>query len=101
MTFSFAGVDQLAEIFETPPRSGECSARQTPQPAPHNPNKEIQATFAKQVAQAIGNDEEIIEDMPDHAAPLPDHIDTHIFHNPQVVQTRIDIAQSSKLQVRT
>lgn len=38
--------------------SGESSARQTPQPAPPNPhNKEVQAAFAKQVAQAISNDE--------------------------------------------
>lgn len=33
------------------PPSGESSARQTPQPAAYNHNKEVQATFAKQVLQ--------------------------------------------------
>lgn len=39
------GEDKLDEIFESEnashPASGESSARQTPQPAPPNPNKEV------------------------------------------------------------
>ncbi|XP_019761399.2 eukaryotic translation initiation factor 4 gamma 3 isoform X1 [Dendroctonus ponderosae] len=53
------GQDRLDEIFENAshPASEDSSARQTPQPAPVlNHHKEIQAAFAKQVAQAIDAD---------------------------------------------
>ncbi|XP_076271494.1 eukaryotic translation initiation factor 4 gamma 1-like isoform X2 [Rhynchophorus ferrugineus] len=53
------GEDKLNEIFDehnSHPHSAESSARQTPQPAPPNNNKEVQAMFADQVARAISND---------------------------------------------
>ncbi|XP_060516621.1 eukaryotic translation initiation factor 4 gamma 1 isoform X2 [Cylas formicarius] len=51
------GEDKMNEIFDdnSHPPSGESSARQTPQPS--RPKKEVQAEFAKQVAQAISADQ--------------------------------------------
>lgn len=98
------------------PTSGESSARQTPQPAPHNSVKEVQATFAKQVAQAINKDsaaaeEEVVHD-PHHGMdpavltqraqiPPPQQQPAPFHQIPQNVHNRNDIAKSSKLQVPT
>ncbi|XP_072375280.1 eukaryotic translation initiation factor 4 gamma 3-like isoform X1 [Diabrotica undecimpunctata] len=68
------GADRLLEMFEdnnSHPPSGESSARQTPQPsagAVSSHTKEVQATFAKQVLQAIND-------------PTPEH-QTHHHHHP-------------------
>lgn len=79
---------------ESHPNSSEASARQTPQPNSHN--KEIQATFAKKVAQAIINDSLQSEEMEQV---------NHDVHMEQVYypahNNRIEhIAQNSKLQVK-
>lgn len=80
------------------PASGESSARQTPQPAAPSTNKEVQAAFAKQVAQAINSDETIV--MEPHNSPV-DNVDHSIYqHSSQAVNNRFEnIVQSSKLQV--
>lgn len=93
------------------PASGESSARQTPQPSLPNANKELQATFAKQVAAlAIGKDEiPIADEAPTLEPPVLDH---HLGHHqvysippPQqpsqpVLHQRLDtVVQTSKLQV--
>lgn len=102
MFLVFLGQDRLADIFDdsSHPPSGESSARQTPQPPPPNTSKEVQATFAKQVAQAIGNDESV--NIEHHHPPVVDHIEHPVYqHNsPQAVNSSYDnIVQSSKLQV--
>ncbi|CAH1183097.1 unnamed protein product [Phaedon cochleariae] len=73
------GADRLQEIFEdsSHPPSGDSSARQTPQPpsaAQNSHNKEVQATFAKQVMQAL---EERPQDPPPHDQQQQQH------HHPQ------------------
>lgn len=105
-------MDKLDEVFEqssnSHPPSGESSARQTPQPAAvHNSNKEVQATFAKQVYQAINNDESSsIEEHEMHTAAPPvvlDHIEAVSPHQsapPLPPTSRFDhIVQSSNLKV--
>ncbi|XP_066251122.1 eukaryotic translation initiation factor 4 gamma 3-like isoform X2 [Euwallacea similis] len=92
------GQDRLDEIFDpenaSHPPTGESSARQTPQP----PNdKEIQAAFAKQVAQAISEDKHNtnVEQPPSLHAPSP----TEQFPSPLVSTqplntSRFDVAHS-------
>ncbi|KAK9888566.1 hypothetical protein WA026_000810 [Henosepilachna vigintioctopunctata] len=79
------GANKLDEMFEqnnSQPPSGESSARQTPQPAPHNPNKEVQATFAKQVAQVLSNEEPPSYDVDRHSSNV-DHVEpAPVFHPP-------------------
>ncbi|CAH1141154.1 unnamed protein product [Phyllotreta striolata] len=62
------GADRLQELFEdnSHPPSGESSARQTPQPsaATQSHNKEVQATFAKQVLQALNKDTTSADQQP-------------------------------------
>lgn len=104
--FFFEGQDRLNEVYEdnSHPASGESSARQTPQPPPQpNTSKEVQATFAKQVAQAIcGDESETIEHH--HHPPMVEQIEQHPVyqHNsPQAVNNSYEsIVQFSKLQVR-
>lgn len=81
------------------PPSGDSSARQTPQPSVPSTNKEVQATFAKQVAQAIHNDDDTI-DMEPNNSPV-DNVDSSVYqHSSQAVNNRFEnIVQSSKLQV--
>ncbi|XP_025830115.1 eukaryotic translation initiation factor 4 gamma 3 isoform X2 [Agrilus planipennis] len=82
------GKDKLKEMFEqqeqdeSHPASGESSARQTPQPSVPNPSKEVQATFAKQVAQAIGNDETTTAVHHHSHLETSDHLYSH-SHHPQ------------------
>ncbi|KAG5882340.1 hypothetical protein JTB14_037625 [Gonioctena quinquepunctata] len=102
------GGDVLQDMFEdsSHPPSGESSARQTPQPPSHNHNKEVQATFAKQVMQAINNDEEPphIEDSDINLDLDGNHLDQPLYvaPSPQVGQMpkydHATIVQSSKLQ---
>lgn len=94
------------------PASGESSARQTPQPSLPNTNKEVQATFAKQVAAlAIDKDEIPIADEAPALEPPP-VLDHHLGHHPvysmpppqqpaqPVLHQRLDtVVQTSKLQV--
>lgn len=123
----FVGEDRLNEVFEdnSHPASGESSARQTPHPpAPPNTSKEVQATFAKQVAQAICNDEnsettiDYHHHHPHHGPPMVEHIVeqqqqqqpqqqqqqqhpvVYQHNSPQAVNSSYEsIVQSSKLQV--
>lgn len=79
-----------SEENDTHPGSGESSARQTPQPTSHN--KDIQATFAKQVAQAISSDN-FIENIEQSNSEI--HME-NVF----TTQNRNEhLAQNSKLQV--
>lgn len=85
------------------PASGESSARQTPQPAPPAINKEVQAAFAKQVAQAAMASDDVDDQPPHHVPPVApvvvDHMDHPVVY-PQAVNSRYDnLVQSSKLQV--
>lgn len=90
------------EQDDSHPPSGESSARQTPQPPLPNPNKEVQAAFAKQVAQAIGKDEVSTAEELEQPAVL-EHMGHPIYQQqappPQAVH-QFDIVQSSKLQVK-
>lgn len=96
------GVDKLNEIYDQPedshPASGESSARQTPQPPV--PNKEVQAVFAKQVAQVISKDEASVEEL--DQPPVIDQMGHPIYPPPpQAVNPRFDsLVQTSKLQVK-
>lgn len=88
------------------PPSGDSSARQTPQPPHVAQNKEVAATFAKQVAQAISGEENLIESdhLHHHAHHVPMEVMDHaaVYLHPssnQAVNSRYDIVQSSKLQV--
>ncbi|CAH0558222.1 unnamed protein product [Brassicogethes aeneus] len=135
------GKDRLNEVFgeNSHPASGESSARQTPQPGsggppanqPHpqqqqqQPNsKEMQNTFARQVAQALGSDSiaqqqqqhqmdhhqpQSAVDYRHHHEPPPapvqvvqeDPVDPTHYPGPQPVPVSpYDIAQSSKLKVQ-
>lgn len=98
------GEDRLNEMYEESShnQSGESSARQTPQPSPHNNNsKEVQATFVKQVYQSMANDAANVAaaggggsgggvGAADHVAtgaqaaavPVPDHQHPHHHHHP-------------------
>ncbi|XP_044267927.1 eukaryotic translation initiation factor 4 gamma 1-like isoform X4 [Tribolium madens] len=92
------GVDRLDEVYEqnnSHPPSGESSARQTPQPV-NNVNKEIQATFAKQVLQ-VANSEPSLDDQEIHSSSL-DHETLY----PGTGQTsKLDhLVQSSNLKVQ-
>lgn len=112
----------MNEVYDdnSHPASGESSARQTPHPpAPPNTSKEVQATFAKQVAQAICNDEnsETTIDhhhhLHHHGPPMVEHIVeqqqqqqqhpvVYQHNSPQAVNSSYEsIVQSSKLQVGT
>lgn len=93
------GADRLDEVFEqsnSHPPSGESSARQTPQPSINNVNKEkeIQATFAKQVLQ-VANSESSIEDQDIPSGSL----DHETLYHPAGQTSKIDIVQSSNLKV--
>lgn len=83
------------------PPSGESSARQTPQPLPPS-NKEVQATFAKQVVQSLTEDDSasgaaaaasvVVEPMEHHQQQHHHHHHHHHHHGPQLPppQTTID-----------
>ncbi|KAF5303054.1 hypothetical protein FQR65_LT08383 [Abscondita terminalis] len=100
------GKDKLKELYDqeseeslSHPPSGESSARETPQPPITNPSKEVQATFAKQVAQAINKEVSIVEEI---EQPIIDHIGMPMYSSSQNVQQSYDrLAQSSKLQAAT
>nr|CAH7761946.1 unnamed protein product [Callosobruchus chinensis] len=96
------GADRLDEIFveNSHSTSGDSSARQTPQPNPSH-SKEVQATFAKQVMQAISKDLEATHINDDQHHHPEEQIDPnqgyHIQHG--VPCPKVDpIVQSSKLQ---
>lgn len=108
MFSSFLGRDQLDEIYacnDSHPPSGESSARQTPQPQ-YIPNKEVQNTFNKQVNMVINQDK--MDEVEQSSPPSHDqHIDTQSLYQtlpptPQAVHisNRIELVQSSKLQVK-
>ncbi|CAH1972490.1 unnamed protein product [Acanthoscelides obtectus] len=97
------GVDRLDEIFveNSHSTSGDSSARQTPQPNPSH-NKEVQATFAKQVMQAISKDKEgthLNDDQHHHAEEPVDPNQVYHMGPHGVPCTKVDpIVQTSKLQ---
>ncbi|KAL3283566.1 hypothetical protein HHI36_006705 [Cryptolaemus montrouzieri] len=102
--------DEIFDHDSSHPPSGESSARQTPQPAPHNPNKEVQAAFAKQVAQSLHVTEvgasasaSSTSYEEDRHSSTGDHMEPpQAFHPPpqQAVHTnaKYDIVQTSNLK---
>ncbi|XP_056649007.1 eukaryotic translation initiation factor 4 gamma 1-like isoform X1 [Diorhabda sublineata] len=72
------GADRLQEMYEENPHppSGDTSARQTPQPANNQSHtKEVQATFAKLVIEAIEKDTRVENQPPPPVHQL--HVPTH------------------------
>ncbi|KAK5645721.1 hypothetical protein RI129_004185 [Pyrocoelia pectoralis] len=104
-----SGKDKLSELYEeqseeslSHPPSGESSARETPQPPITSNCKEIQAVFAKKVAQAISKDEAPIGEELDQQQII-EHVSFATYPQPSSIHfPKYDtIVQSSKLQAAT
>uniref|UniRef100_A0A1Y1NIM6 MI domain-containing protein n=2 Tax=Photinus pyralis TaxID=7054 RepID=A0A1Y1NIM6_PHOPY len=92
--------EQLEESLSLPP-SGESSARETPQPPTTSNSKEIQATFAKKVAQAISKDEAPGVEEVDQSQII-EHVGFGMYAQPPPMHQKYEtIVQSSKLQAAT